>query len=82
MREGKEALSYVLLEGRLRIVKDILGRQIEFAEYDFTEGDFLGEVPLLLGSPTFSFNLRPQQRGRLPRHPRLPFSKPHTLQVG
>ncbi len=60
MREGKEALSYVLLEGRLRIVKDILGRQIEFAEYDFTEGDFLGEVPLLLGSPTFSFNLRPQ----------------------
>jgi thioredoxin reductase (NADPH) len=53
VREGETPWFYVVFEGWLRIVKDVLGRQTEFDEYDFKEGDFLGEVPLLLGSPVF-----------------------------
>lgn len=66
IREGETAWFWVLFEGRLRIVKDILGRQTEFAEYDFTEGDFLGEMPLLLGSPVFS-SIRAQTSCRIAR---------------
>ncbi|HEX4321224.1 MAG TPA: FAD-dependent oxidoreductase [Acidobacteriaceae bacterium] len=66
IREGEMPWFYVLLEGRLRIVKDILGRQTEFAEYDFTEGDFLGEIPLLLGTPAFS-SARAQTSCRIAR---------------
>jgi thioredoxin reductase (NADPH) len=54
IREGETPWFYVLFEGRLRIAKDILGRQTDFDEFDFKEGDFLGEVPLLLGSPVFA----------------------------
>jgi thioredoxin reductase (NADPH) len=54
LREGEMPWFYVLFEGRLRIVKEILGRQTEFAEYDYQEGDFLGEMPLLLGAPVFA----------------------------
>ena len=65
-REGETPWFCVLLEGHLRIVKDILGKQTEFAEFDFVEGDFLGEVPLLLGSPLFS-SVRAQTRCRIAR---------------
>ena len=58
-REGAPASFYVVLEGRLRIVLDVHGKQTEFAEYEFKQGDFLGEVPLLMGTPTFG-SLRPQ----------------------
>jgi hypothetical protein len=34
-REGAPAWFYVLLEGRLRIVLDVHGKQAEFAEYEF-----------------------------------------------
>jgi thioredoxin reductase (NADPH) len=54
LREGEEPWFYVLFEGRLRISKEVLGKQTEFAEYDFKEGDFLGELPLLLRSPAFA----------------------------
>ena len=56
LREGEMPWFYVLLEGRLRIAKEVLGRQTEFDEYDFKKGDFLGEMPLLLGSPAFALN--------------------------
>src|SRR6202789_3642754 len=52
-REGAPPLFYVLLEGQLRIVLDVLGKQTEFTQYEFKQGDFLGEVPLLMGTPTF-----------------------------
>src|ERR1700677_4413672 len=52
-REGAPPSFYVLLEGRLRIVLDVHGKQTEFAEYEFKPGDFLGEVPLLMGTLTF-----------------------------
>src|ERR1700689_676637 len=54
IRSGEPPWFYVLYEGRLRIVADIQGIQTEFPEYDFTEGDFLGEVPLLLRTPVFN----------------------------
>jgi len=52
-REGAPAAFYVLLEGSLRIVLDVHGKQTEFPQYELKQGDFLGEVPLLMGSPTF-----------------------------
>ena len=48
LRSGETPWFCVLYEGRLRIVADIHGIQTEFPEYDFIEGDFRGEVPLLL----------------------------------
>ena len=54
VRSGETPWFYVIFEGRLRIVADIHGIQTEFPEYDFTEGDFLGEVPLLLRTPVFN----------------------------
>jgi CRP-like cAMP-binding protein len=58
-REGAPAAFYVLLEGRLRIVLDVHGKQTEFPDQEFKQGDFLGEVPLLMGTPTFG-SLRAQ----------------------
>jgi thioredoxin reductase (NADPH) len=52
-REGAPALFYVLLEGSVRIVLDVHGKQTEFPQYEFKQGDFLGEVPLLMGTPMF-----------------------------
>jgi thioredoxin reductase (NADPH) len=65
-REGAPAWFYVLLEGRLRIVLDVHGKQTEFAEQEFKQGDFLGEVPLLMGTPTFG-SLRAQTSCRIAR---------------
>ncbi len=65
-REGAPACFYVLLEGRLRIVLDVHGKQTDFAEYEFKQGDFLGEVPLLMGTPTFG-SVRAQTSCRFAR---------------
>ena len=54
------------LEGRLRIVLDVHGKQTEFPEYEFKQGDFFGEVPLLMGTPTFG-SLRAQTSCRIAR---------------
>ena len=65
-REGAPPSFYVLLEGRLRIVLNVHGKQTEFAEHEFKQGDFLGEVPLLMGTPTFG-SLRAQTSCRMAR---------------
>ena len=65
-REGAPPSFYVLLGGRLRIVLDVHGKQTEFAEYEFKPGDFLGEVPLLMGTPMFG-SLRAQTSCRIAR---------------
>jgi hypothetical protein len=65
-REGAPALFYVLLEGSLRIVLDVHGKQTEFPEHEFKRGDFLGEVPLLMGTPMFG-SLRAQTSCRIAR---------------
>jgi thioredoxin reductase (NADPH) len=50
IREGEPPWFYVLLEGRLRMVKDVLGRQKDLNEYEYQVGDFFGETPILLGT--------------------------------
>jgi thioredoxin reductase (NADPH) len=65
-REGAPPSFYVVVEGRLRIVLDFHGKQTEFAEQEFKQGDFMGEVPLLLGTPTFG-SLRAQTPCRVAR---------------
>ena len=52
IREGEVASFFVLLEGQVLVVKDILGRSQDVFEYK--AGDFFGEVPILLGAPSFA----------------------------
>src|SRR5271156_6149103 len=52
-REGEPAAFFVIIQGRLRVVLDVHGKQTEFAGFEGNEGDFVGEVPLLLGTPFF-----------------------------
>lgn len=47
IREGEMACFYVILEGDLQLVKDVLGQPTELRSYK--AGDFFGEVPILLG---------------------------------
>jgi thioredoxin reductase (NADPH) len=65
-REGAPAAFYVLFEGNLRMVLDVLGKQTEFPQYQLKPGEFLGEVPLLVGTPTFG-SLRAQSSCRIAR---------------
>jgi thioredoxin reductase (NADPH) len=65
-RDGAPASFYVLLEGSLRIVLDVHGKQTEFPQYELKPGEFLGEVPLLMGTPTFG-SLRAQTSCRIAR---------------
>src|SRR3984885_413759 len=71
-REGAPSLFYVLLEGSVRIVLDVHGKQAEFPEYELKPGEFLGEVPLLMGTPTFG-SLRAQTSCRIARLDKQPF---------
>jgi thioredoxin reductase (NADPH) len=65
-REGAPAWFHVLLEGRLRMVLDVHGKQTEFPQYELKQGEFLGEVPLLMGTPTFG-SVRAQTSCRIAR---------------
>ena len=51
IREGEPPWFYILFEGRLRMVKDVLGLQKELFEYEYQVGDFFGETSILLGTP-------------------------------
>jgi thioredoxin reductase (NADPH) len=65
-REGSPAAFYVLFEGSLLMVLEVLGKQTEFPQYQLKPGEFLGEVPLLVGTPTFG-SLRAQTSCRIAR---------------
>jgi len=65
-REGAPGAFYVLFEGSLRMVLDVLGKQTEFPQYQLKPGEFLGELPLLVGTPTFG-SLRAQTPCRIAR---------------
>ncbi|MGD0647210.1 MAG: FAD-dependent oxidoreductase [Acidobacteriaceae bacterium] len=52
IREGEVPSFFVLLEGKLQLVKDILGRSQELRDYK--AGDFFGEIPILLGAPAIA----------------------------
>jgi thioredoxin reductase (NADPH) len=49
IREGELPYFFVLLEGRLKLLKDVLGR--EQALFEYKAGDWFGEVPILLRAP-------------------------------
>jgi len=52
IREGEMPSFFVLLEGRLQLLKEILGRSQDLGYYE--PGSFFGEVPILLGAPSFA----------------------------
>ena len=52
IREGEAPWFYVLLDGELVLFKDVQGREQEVHRYQV--GDFFGEVPILLGAPSFA----------------------------
>jgi thioredoxin reductase (NADPH) len=51
IREGENASFFVLLEGKMQLFKDVLGRARDLHIYK--QGEFFGEVPILLGAPVF-----------------------------
>ena len=72
IREGEPPWFFALFEGRLRMVKDLLGRQQELFEYEYQVGDFFGETPLLLGTQAL-VSLRAETPCRLARLDRQQF---------
>ena len=52
IREGEVPYFFVLLEGRLQLLKDILGKSTDLHQYKI--GEFFGEIPILLGAPAFA----------------------------
>src|SRR3984885_7021172 len=72
IREGEPPWFYVLFEGKLRMVKDVLGRSQEIFEYEYQIGDFFGETPILLGTQAM-VSLRAETPCRLARFDRQQF---------
>jgi thioredoxin reductase (NADPH) len=72
IREGEPPWFYVLVEGKLRMVKDVLGRQQDLFEYEYAVGDFFGETPILLGTQAL-VSLRAETHCRLARLERQEF---------
>ncbi|HEY5212721.1 MAG TPA: FAD-dependent oxidoreductase [Acidobacteriaceae bacterium] len=64
IREGELSYFFVLIEGRLQLLKDVLGASKDLHEYKV--GDFFGEVPILLGAPAFA-SIRANSRARVAR---------------
>jgi thioredoxin reductase (NADPH) len=73
IREGEPPWFFVLFEGRLRMAKDVMGRQEDLNEhYEFQIGDFFGETPLLLGTQAL-VSLRAEMPCRVARFDRQQF---------
>src|ERR1700733_2304747 len=72
IREGEPPWFYVLFEGKLRMVKDVLGRSQEIFEYEYAIGDFFGETPILLGTQAL-VSLRAETPCRVARLDRQEF---------
>jgi thioredoxin reductase (NADPH) len=69
VREGDPPSFFVVLDGQLRLVLDVHGKATEFAKFDSYQGEFVGEITLLLGTPFFADikALRPCRIARLNR---------------
>ena len=48
IREGEDPRFFVVLEGLLQVVKDIVGQRRELEQ--LKAGEFFGEIPILLGT--------------------------------
>jgi thioredoxin reductase (NADPH) len=72
IREGEPPWFFVLFEGRLRIAKDVLGRQQVLPQYEYKIGEFFGETALLLGTHSL-VSLRAETPCRVARFDRQQF---------
>ncbi len=72
IREGEPPWFFVLFEGKLRIAKDVLGRQEVLPQYEYKIGDFFGETALLLGTHSL-VSLRAETPCRVARFDRQQF---------
>ena len=70
IREGETPNFYVLLQGKMQLSKEVLGRSQDFVVYQ--PGDFFGEVPILLGIPSLA-SLRAMELCRVVRFERQQF---------
>ena len=66
IREGEPPWFFILVEGRLQMVKDVLGRPVNITHYEYQVGDFFGETPILLGTQNL-ISLRAETACRLAR---------------
>jgi thioredoxin reductase (NADPH) len=67
IREGEQPWFFVLLEGKIALLKDMMGRQQEITQYKV--GEFFGEVPMLLGAPAFA-SMQARSEARVARFDR------------
>ncbi|MDE1156321.1 MAG: FAD-dependent oxidoreductase [Acidobacteriaceae bacterium] len=67
LREGEQAHFFVVLEGELVLSKEVLARRQDYHTYK--RGDFFGELPILLGTPTM-VAIRANGRARVARFDR------------
>ena len=73
IREGEPPWFFVLFEGRLRMAKDVLGRQEDLNQhYEYKIGDFFGETAILLGTQAL-VSLRAETPCRVARFDRQQF---------
>jgi thioredoxin reductase (NADPH) len=73
IREGEPPWFFILFEGRLRMEKDVMGRQEDLNQhYDYQIGDFFGETALLLGTQ-YLVSLRAETSCRVARFDRQQF---------
>jgi thioredoxin reductase (NADPH) len=72
IREGEPPWFFILFEGRLQMVRDVLGRQQDLKEYEYQQGDFFGETPILLGTQSL-VSLRAETPCRVARLERQQF---------
>lgn len=54
IREGETPHFFVLLEGQMKLSKEVMGRERFFDEFKYQAGDFFGEVPILLGTSSLA----------------------------
>jgi len=72
IREGEPPWFFILFEGRLRLLKEVLGRAQELFDYEYAVGDFFGETPILLGTQAL-VSLRAETPCRVARFDRQQF---------
>jgi thioredoxin reductase (NADPH) len=72
IREGEQPWFFLLVEGALDVLKELTGKDQVVNRYK--EGDFFGEVPLLLGTVTFA-SLRAKENSRVMKLDRVQFKE-------
>jgi thioredoxin reductase (NADPH) len=72
MREGEDPWFFMLIEGSIELLKFLGGR--EQVIYSYKAGEFFGEVPILLGSPSLA-SVRAKEPTRAMRIDRVLFKE-------